>query len=260
MCKIGTGVKHAFIPTTTEQPMKMTSSQLPTNKGKSLALAFVSCGVLALVPTTHAATMLGAYWAFQENPTSTIFSETVRVENLQGTPTFSRTGGGTLGSFTGAGAQAYTNRIDETLWDGGNTSAWNGHATNTSGEFTISDLNFTAIEVTELRFGYRVTNNATLHSASFSLEYNIGSGFVPSGLALTPFTVNGSWHAYTIDLTSLDEIDEESNVALRFTFPITESASHNVRIDNLEIVGIPEPSSSLLLLSASALMLARRRR
>jgi hypothetical protein len=184
-------------------------------------------------------------------------------EGVAGTPTISMTGSD--GNAYGQGGEASFTAYDGTTWLGdndyslpGRSLVWNDAVSNLS-----LSLNFdaTGLEDISIRFAVRSAGSGAITSFT-DLTYDLGdgAGAVSTGLTLDSFDGDGNFNEWTIDLSSIAAIENQSDVTLTWSIPTFTDASF--RIDNLQLTAIPEPSSAALLmgLSVGALLVSRRRR
>lgn len=219
--------------------------------------------VSAQVPIDETA---GAYWSFNS-------SIAVTAENLVGTPTLTTATDSTSTPVINNSNNFTANftAFDGVSYPGGDNLRFTGSEFATTNSFTLQ-LNLTNgpgsfIEAEELRFNHRLSSTVTpLSDTPFTLEYNIGSGWVDTGKTGLDFgSTAGTWFAKTISLSDLTPIHGQENLQLRFTFPayFAPGTSQNIRLDNIQFTGvavIPEPSSIALLLTAGLCCLWLRRR
>lgn len=130
----------------------------------------------------------------------------------------------------------------------------------TAGALSVSDLDFLSIDFDAEVLGRDVS----------TIRLESGGSFA-NRVELTP-TMSGTFQAYSFDMASLDAAEKANLVAhmnsinstelqLVFTFESVGGAyevGNSVRIDNLLVVAVPEPTH-LLFLGAGALALMRRR-
>ena len=115
--------------------------------------------------------------------------------------------------------------------------------------FVFSTIGHEDIEVSyaSQRTSSGFTGNQWAWSTDGTNFTNIGSPIVPAS----------SFAAINLDLSSVDAIENQAAVYLRYTLNGATSATGNNRIDNIQIV--PEPSAALLGLGSFGLLLRRRR-
>jgi hypothetical protein len=221
-----------------------------------LTASFAALLLLGTAGPSDAAYVL---WTFG----SGAFTTTATDSTFAGTPTFTRNGSATGGTFHGTGT-AYTNPISGTTYTAGFAAYWNGTEATQNNGFTLS-LNTVDLSDLEFRMDFRSAESgsgsrATAFSAvSYSLDN--GNSYTPiSGIPAWGISDN-NFNSYSFNLASLDAIENKSSVLLKFDIPNQNSpgASANLRLDNLLVTAVPEPSS-FLALAAGGLVLLRRRR
>lgn len=209
--------------------------------------------------TSSRAAVLYSFWSFDTFTSGDgAFTTAVTAETMPGTPTISYAGSSLLSS----GGSTFT-AFNGTTWTGSNGSATPGHSLgwssgSTGNSFSIT-LDTTGLESLQVAMSIRsYTGGLTSFS---SLEYNTGSGFVSSGLSLSPFSTSTSFVNYSLDLSSLTAINNQSSVTLRWTLASIPNNT-SVRIDNIQLSAstVPEPSALALFALGIGLFLLRRRR
>lgn len=213
-----------------------------------------------------------AFWAFQESIASgSAYRATPNVFNgFLSTPTITKIDGVTTSSSGGGqnsfiyNGEDYRGSNDGTT--GANSFGWNATGTQnfTGAGFTLG-LDLTGLSDLTIAFSMRSAGSGTTPPLTFkSIEY-IVSGGEPQLISSTlyPSWVHGGGYqrVNTIDLSSLAAIEGQSSVQLRFLFADTANSVDptSLRIDNLVLTAVPEPSS-ILLGAAGLLGLAGRRR
>lgn len=167
------------------------------------------------------------------------------------------------------GAPSFTD-FQGNSWNGvanatgaGYAFGWNGSTTVGSDALTLS-LDLTNIQNLAIRMDVRSAQGGSEpRPAAFSaIEYSIGGGSFRSipGVSLGNFTTN-NYVAMNFDLASLDAIEGQSDVRIRFTVAHTPNTT-SFRFDNVQLTAdlIPEPSFAALLVAGSGLMGFRRKR
>ncbi len=245
-------------------------------KMKRLILASATMAAITVFAGPASAQLIvgdtaGAYWNFGSTDALT-GPFTPAAENLNGAAQLAVS---TTSTATDVGTDLSTFSLsDFTAYDGSVNSAGAnfriaGSSGATTSEFIISGLNLsntepnTWITPTELRLNYRINNGA--NDITPTLDYDIGSGWEASGIALTDWTDDGSWYAVPIDISGLTALNGQEDVSFRFTYPSVTTPGNNVRIDNVQFTGnvavIPEPNATILIFgSLGALLVLRRRR
>jgi len=242
------------------------------------ALPFLLLFPLVAIPA-NAAT---AYFAFQSGVASgSSFQGTVTSNvGFASDPTIAKTNG-SASSVDGGGQGSFmdpNNPSDTYLGTGGgvtsvNSYGWNvdisGGQSFTGAAFTVS-VNLTELTDLSIAFGLRAAGSSTagIVPLSFkSIEYSLGDSGVweSAGVASPTWTVSGAYSNKSVNFSALSEIEGQSDVRIRFTLadtdlnPTTGTAS-SIRIDNLVIEAVPEPSSAVLMLGSALALASRRRR
>jgi hypothetical protein len=244
-------------------------------------LAFVLAALCAAAPVEAAS----LFWSFESNPDGSGAASSLVTynEGFLGAPTFTLFNGtgGSTSSVGGGGASSYTYPGNGVTYEGSGSGAAGGHSllwgtTNSlnyfaGAGFTLS-LNTVGLTDLGLRFDVRAATGSTSSGRppdSFSaIDYSLdgGTSWFSTGV-LSPTWANGNatpFSAQTLNLSGVDAIEGQSNLRLRFTFETSAvpsaAVTQNVRIDNLVISAVPEPSSAALLCLGSVGLLAWRRR
>jgi hypothetical protein len=182
--------------------------------------------------------------------TSGVYASTATVElsDLVGTM------GGSPNNNWGTFAGATNNALNDDTSGGALSvvgSGNNGHYV----DFTVSTLGYGGLIVS---FATRGTSTGyTTQVWSYS---NDGVNFI-SFATLTGRNVT-SFSTQTIDFSSIESLNNKSNVIFRVTFDGATSTNGNNRIDNVQINGtvVPEPVTIALLSSGPMMMYLRRRK
>lgn len=252
--------------------------------------AFIAAG-FAIAGSAQGASV---FWAFQSDssmntsqtgpnyndlasiPTITLQAGTDGASISPSTPTGNNGTGGANGfsyngvTYGGSGGSGTDGR--SLVW------SVTGSATNTNSlvgsGFTVSGLNFTGLEDVNLSFDIRsaTANTSSPAPTTFArIEYSIiGGTWVditsnvtvptwPGGTAST----NTGFVARSIDFSAITAIENQSNVSLRFVFSdgtVDPIYNQNIRVDNLLINAVPEPSSIGLALLGGLALFRRQRR
>lgn len=227
--------------------------------------ALLTCAAAMLVGQNAAqATPVNAFFSFDTEQNGTgAFDGLVTANNLPVAPTITRTG---TNQSSNGGESLFVDFEGNAWLGGGNFNlpghslAWSPPATGSS--MTIN-LDMNSLQDLSIRVAIRsAQNNATPPSAFTAIEFDTGSGFMDAatGAALN-FTAANTFQEYNLDLSSLSDINFQSNVAIRFTLADLP-ASTSFRIDNVQLSAnlIPEPATATLGLMGVAGLVMRRRR
>ncbi|RRJ96453.1 hypothetical protein Ga0100231_021575 [Opitutaceae bacterium TAV4] len=226
-------------------------------------------GALALalvVASGIQAQSTAAFWSFQttQNGTGGTFTSIVTASTFQTIPTLSYTGSNITSGGNNGGAASFQ-AFDGTTWSGsgtgstpGHSLAWNSGSTGNSFSVTLDTTGLSSLQV---RMDLRSYTGGLM---SFSnLQYDTGSGWGSSGLSLASFSTGTGYSVWSLDLSSLVAINNQSSVTLRWSFADIPSGS-SLRVDNLQItaIAVPEPASIGLafgVVTIGAIALYRRR-
>lgn len=205
-------------------------------------------GTIAFVLVTAIgiqAQSIAAFWSFDTAANgSGSFTSSVTASTFGTTPTLSYAGSSITAGGNNGGA-SFT-AFDGTTWSGsgsgstpGHSLAWNSGSTGNSFSITLDTTGLSSLQV---RMDLR---SYTGGLTSFSdLQYDTGSGWVSSGLTLASFTTGTGYSAWSVDLTSIVAINNQSSVTLRWLIDDIPSGK-SLRVDNLQVtaVAVPEPAS-----------------
>jgi hypothetical protein len=235
------------------------------------------------------------FWSFQttatgstySGPTTALPSGGTFTSNLGfgGTPVLTAiagTGSTGFGSAVvgtgGAGGTTFTDPATGTVWEGGGTAApgnalqWGSDSTRdlTGSGFSLS-LNTSGLTDLRLDFDVRSAQSGgpTGAPTGFSaINYRTdGGAWLSVGVVSSPtWLVQTGWqeNISTLDLSSFDFLENQSTLELQLIFnggtKSNSSSIHNMRIDNLLVTAVPEPSSFALLGLGVVALVAKRRR
>ena len=214
-----------------------------------LLLACLSMGSIA--PSSY---LFGvhAYWSFQTDQAGETYSNNITINTFpDSVPSLTATGS-SLTNLNNYGSTFTAS--DSTVWQPGKAIAWNGKNGSNGNSFQV-EINATRLKDFSIRFKFR--NNGTMSMGSLvesfsTFEYNVGNGFrsVPSAALNLPNNTGWS-NVWTMDLSSLSEIEAKESLTLRWSLSNLESTSENtqLRIDDLEITAsvIPPLSNSTVI-------------
>lgn len=204
---------------------------------------------------------------FLGTPTVTQFKPATGPAASFGTGGASYTYGGANYQGSGSGVAPGFSMLWGTSQDPGTT----GTSALAGIGFTVS-LNTLGLSDLAMRFDVRSATgnaNSAVPPSKFSLiEYSYdGVTWVDTGLAAGTGWAAASGTSFeeeTINFSGISQINNQADVRLRFTFQDgsvpSKDVTQNIRIDNLLITAVPEPSSLALLGFGVAFVGSRRRR
>lgn len=216
-----------------------------------------------VAPISNSKAALIAYWNFNNLTASTnngtTYSPTTGSATMTVGVAASDQSGSNRGinSFGGHAANALNSD------PAGQSLALQGGASETStpvqnnGATIIIEIDMTLFSDPILSFSTRRSgtgfNNNQLAYSIDGINYtNFGTAFNPPDSA--------TFAVQSFDLSSVNTLDGDSSVFLRITFDGATSNAGSVRIDNVQINAVPEPSGAAILGSIGMLGLLRRRR
>jgi hypothetical protein len=196
-----------------------------------------------------------------------VAAKTVNATANEGFGTVSMSYTGTMHPTGMAGGTASFTAFDGSVWAGsgstgtpGRSLGFNPSSTGNSFSMTFSTLSLSELA---LRMNIRAGASSGTNIGGFSsFTYSIDGGAPVSVGADLSFTTATNFQVWTADLSTLTggAIDDNSEVTLTWTIGDLSSA-RSLRVDNLQITAVPEPSGAVLAgLGASALLMTRRRR
>ncbi|QNN23239.1 hypothetical protein HED60_13475 [Planctomycetales bacterium ZRK34] len=220
---------------------------------------------MALVGADARAATVNFFFSFDTATDGTgSYDNNVTADNYPGTPTVSKTF--TVESTGNAGGTTFTD-YQGTTWTGSGSSAtpghsltWNPGSTGNSLSLTFSTLNLTDLSLRfDVRSGQAAGGSSPTGFNTFT--YDIGGGEVAVGTLGPAFTPVGSYHAWSVDLSALDAIENQSSVTLKWTFDdLASSPGESMRIDNIQAAAtIPTPAALPAGLAMLGLLVMRRK-
>lgn len=192
---------------------------------------------------------LMAIWDF--GPSSAYYTENVTAENVVGVPTLVLSGGEK--DINGKNGVAYVDAAG-VHHDAGQAGAWDDiRVTGPDAEWILT-IDTTGWEDISIRWDYR-----SEQTPSFDLHYRVGGeGDWGSVLADWPIIADDAWHSFSRDMSYLSAIEDQMIVEFRME-DMELAGNGRFVFDNLELTGIPEPAT-VLLLGFGGLALLRKRR
>lgn len=224
---------------------------------KSLTLS------LALAGSCSAANI---FFSFQTEPNGSFGTQSVTAfEGIaSGTPTISITG---TGGGINQGSEASFTDFEGTTWTGSGASGTPGRnmtwGSASSGNSFSLQFDATGLENMFVRFAVRSAAGGDAITTFTDLTYDLdgagGNAAVSTGLTLDSYTNDSLFTEWSIDLSSIAAIENQSDVTLTWVIPDVLSGDA-LRIDNFQLSTIPEPSAFALMLGTLSLLLVARRR
>lgn len=217
-----------------------------------------------------------ALFNFNDMGTNNDGTSFVTIDNVVGTPTLTVVeDSGPLADLNGQTGTSFTD-ADGTMHPGTTgafpAAAWSTGILNTSPDPNDSwslELNTSGYHDLQLRFDYRLTDavfqgDTLLGPTQLMMEWAVGAG---SFNTIQTFNLNrnNAFNEFALDLSGISELQNAAGVKLRGTWSndgsetIEGGTAPSVRMDNLQVTGVPEPSSIVLLASVLAGIAARRR-
>jgi hypothetical protein len=205
--------------------------------------------------TSASASEQMAIWDF--GPDSSHFTMLPTAENVNGTPTLVLSGG-TLDTG-GKNGVDYTD-IAGITHTAGQAGAWDELKISGDNARWIVTIDTTGWADIGLRFDYKAWSSKT---TSFDIDYRLNDTDAWTNIVNnTPIVGDQTFHSFAYSLASLDAIENQSVVELRFNDFDYNKGSGKLAFDNFELTGtqIPEPATiGLLGLGITAIIRRRRK-
>lgn len=202
-----------------------------------------------IVHCNTAGAKLMAIWDF--GASSAYYTEVPTTENVVGVPTLSIFGGEK--DINGKNGVAYVDAVG-VHHDAGQGAAWDDvRVTGPDAEWILT-INTTGWNDIAIRWDYR-----SEETPSFDLHYRVGGeGDWGSVLADWPIIADDAWHSFSRDMSYLSAIEDQMIVEFRVE-DMELAGNGRFVFDNLELTGVPEPAT-VLLLGLGGLATVRKRR
>jgi hypothetical protein len=195
----------------------------------------------------------------------------VTVDNAVGVPTLELENG-LLADLNGQGGVAFTDELG-TSHSGGMSAGWTSGVLNTStdpNDRWLLTVNSTGYRDLALRFDYRLTS-AVVSGEDLQGPTQLTIDWRQGGGAFTPvqtfnLTKDNAYHEFMLDLSSIAAIQNAADVQIRGTWSndametVPGGTFPSARFDNLQLTGVPEPTSIVLICCASVALIAIRSR
>lgn len=256
---------------------------MPTMKKPALHLLATTA---ILAASSHISQGATAFWAFQTEADGSTGTNSLTANLNDGFASVSA-----VSTFLGGNGATNASSGGQTSYDF-NSTTYTGNGTSVSGGATrcIGWQASSAATLTGAGFGFGLnTMGLTDLSLSFSVRSATSSastvGPAPTQFALIEYSIDGgdnwvdtgladsfTWSASTsfnarspvLSFSGITAIENQPDVMLRFVLGNTKldgaSGTIALRIDNLELNAIPEPTSLSASAAAGLLLLVRRRR
>lgn len=221
--------------------------------------------VLTVSPAVAEARVV-AYFSFNDMDENDDGTTEVTVNNTRGLPSLVLIEeSGVLADTDGQVGTGYTD-ADGTAHASGQSVGWTSGILDTSvdpGDTWLLELDTTGYSDLQLRFDYRSTDAVFQDDTLFgptqlTMEWSVGGGSFET-IQVFDLTRDNSYNEFALDLSGIGELQNAVDVALRGTWSndgsetIVGGAAPSIRMDNLEVTGVPEPASALLMLIAAAI-------
>jgi uncharacterized protein (TIGR03382 family) len=233
---------------------------------QSVRLFTVALIALALVGTDARASTVNFFFSFDTATSGNGgYDNNVTAENFPGTPTVSKTF--TVESPGNPGGKTFTDYTG-TTWTGsggtntpGHSLTWNPGSTGNGFSLTFSTIDLSDLSLRfDVRPGHAAGGSAPTSFNTFT--YDIGGGEVAIGTLGPSFTAGTFNNVWSVDLSSLDAIENQASVTLTWTFDdLAASPAESMRIDNIQAAAsVPTPAALPVGLALLAALAMRRRK
>lgn len=216
------------------------------------------CAAIAICVSTSGAanaTILSLH-NFNDMPTLNNGTTDVTKENVVGTPILTLVqNGGALTDTDGVTGTAFIDEDGDLHPNPSPTPGAAAWASTTGDSYWELDVNTTGFLDLMLRFDNRSSGAG---ATSVTIAWAVDNGSF-SDVETISLNRNSAFAPYEVDLSSIAAIENHSSVQIRGTWG-TDGTGPNTRLDNLQLTGIPEPASVVLMGIAGGAMLIRRRR
>ena len=221
---------------------------------------FPAMALCSLPLTAEAA---GVYYSFDTvaDGTGNFTTASTAEVGIMGTSTFTRNGSvvsiDSNGGWTSTAAQNISG--NEWIGDGGTQEPGHSAAINpgSAGNSYSLTLPTTTLSQMFVSFDYRYAG-APANPAFTSFTYSVNGGTaqaVPGAdLSLSASSPSSRFNQWSMDLSGLTAIENQGSVTLTWNLP-NFGDGQSFRMDNLQLVAVPEPSAAFLS-TVAAVMLA----
>jgi hypothetical protein len=232
----------------------------------------VIAGAALLSPITCDAAIVTLF-NFNDMSTNNNGTTAATVDNAVGVPTIALVEENALLADLNGQVGVAFNDADGTAHSAGMAAAWTTGVLNTSTDPTdrwLLSLNTTGYSNLNLRFDYRLTSAVVSSEdlqgpTKLTVDWAVGGGAFTTIQTFDLMKTN-SYNVFNLDLSGIAAIQNAADVQIRGTWSndategVAGGTSPSVRMDNLQLTGIPEPASITLAAAAVALISLRRRK
>jgi len=205
--------------------------------------------IFSLAYCSTACAELMAIWDF--GASSAYYTEVPTTENVTGVPTLVLLGGEK--DINGKNGVAYLDAAG-VHHDAGQGAAWDDvRVTDLDAEWTLT-IDTTGWKDIAIRWDYR-----SEETPSFDFDYRVGgAGNWVVILNNEPMIADDAWHSFSCGLSAISDIEDQILVEFR-AYDFDRAGNARFVFDNLELTGVPEPAT-ILLLGLGGVALLRKRR
>ncbi len=210
------------------------------------SLLWLFLGVFAYTSGSANAALM-AIWDF--GPASTEYTEQPQFEQVLGIPTLVLAGGEK--DDNGKDGVEYTDAAG-VLHEAGQGGAWEDIKVSGLDAEWILTIDTTGWTGMAIRWDYK-----SKESPSFDFDYRVGGeGDWVDIFNNEPITADNEWYSITVDLSAITAIENQPIVEF-YMYDLDEQGNDKFVFDNLELTGVPEPVT-LVLLAIGGLAIRRR--
>ncbi len=197
---------------------------------------------------------LMAIWDF--GPDAPHYTEDPDAWNVVGEPELSISGGDY--DTNDKDGLVYTDAAG-TWHSAGQAGAWNNATADSQWLMTI---NTTGWQDMTIRWDYKSEDRVDdLGPSSFDFDYRVGGSVDWTEILNNqPMTRDYDWHPFSYNLSAISAIEGQSIVEFRVDDLNRADDNGDYKLDNLEMTGVPEPATLVLLGIGGALMTLTRKR
>jgi hypothetical protein len=250
-----------------------TDSEVVTTVWKRrVAFAMILAGAI-LIPSDSQATIV-ALFDFNDMSTNNDGTTVVTVDNAMGVPTLELVEeSGPLADLNGQGGVSFDDEAGASH-SSGQSAGWTSGVLNTSTDpndtwlLSVDTRGFTDLM---LRFNYRLTSaefqgDDLQGPTQLTVDWKQGGGSFNT-IQTFDLTRDNAYHEFMLDLSGIAAIQNAAGVQVRGTWSndatetIVGGAFPSARIDNMQLTGVPEPASFVLMAwGPIAVLIVRPRR